>query len=87
MNIFRSKILTKILPFFKLCTMFYALVDCNHHAMTALFEYSGSSRVQCDSYILLNGFRSFIHFYNTNSVTDSVNSEIFARDLEPSQNG
>ena len=21
---------------------FYALVDCNHHAMTALFEYSGS---------------------------------------------
>ena len=32
----------KYYPLEQLCTLFCAFVDCNHHAMTALFEYSGS---------------------------------------------
>ena len=41
---FQKKNLTKILSLLtaKLSTLVCALIDCNHHAMTALFEYSGS---------------------------------------------
>ena len=30
------------IPYLQLGTLFCALVDCSHQAMTALFEYSGS---------------------------------------------
>ena len=46
---FRSNTLIKILPLLAARYSFCVHVDCSHHTMTALFEYSGSRAWKCST--------------------------------------
>ena len=79
MNIFRSKILTKMLSFLTSRYTFCALVLCYHHAMTALFEYSGSPKIDSFSHIPILNLATVRVRYSIISVGDVTEVDVYSQ--------